>query len=172
MGAAGARAVRLAAGLALARVVPAALRPLVARTDGTLHLSVFLLVRELRRDAQAWRVAAVVAVTLLALAVPIEHGAASDRTDRVGLFVGGDRVLSVRTAAGVGLPGVVSELDPTGRWAMAAEEIAPFGGPELRTLAVDAPRLRRSRPGPGVSAASTPPAWPGRGSRSRLPRTG
>jgi hypothetical protein len=133
----------LAAGLVLARAVPWVLRPLLRRTEGTRHLSVFLLVRELRRDGAAWRVAAVVAlaVSLLSFAVAIERGAASDRRDRAGLLVGADRVVSVTTANAASLTGVVSRLDPSGQWAMPAVQVAPFGGEDLRVLAVDAPRL-------------------------------
>lgn len=135
----------LAIGLALARLVPLTLGRLLDATDSSPHLSTFLLVRELRRDATSWRIAAVVAVavSLLAFAVPISRGAAADRQDRAGLLVGADQVLSVVPPSGVSIQSVVSHLDPGGRWAMAAEQITPFGSAALRTLAVDASRLAR-----------------------------
>ncbi|HTW19328.1 MAG TPA: hypothetical protein VME70_03830 [Mycobacteriales bacterium] len=133
----------LAVALLLARGIPPLLGPVVRRTRRTRRLSVYLLVRELRRDVNAWRVTAVVAmaVSLLAFAVAIDRGAVRDRDDRAGLIVGADRVVSVDLASVRTLPGIVQQLDPNGRWAMAAVQVVPLGSPDERTLAVDAPRL-------------------------------
>lgn len=150
----------LAAALALARLVPLALRQLLPATDGSPHLSTFLLLRELRRDAVAWRITAVVAVavSLLSFAVTVDRGAAADRRDRSGLLVGAPEVVSVVPPAEVPLTDVVATLDPTGRWAMAAVQVTPFGSPALSTPALDAPRLPAvaawSRPLGGLSVAA------------------
>lgn len=149
----------LAVALLLARVLPPLLAPLVSRTRRTSRLSVYLLVRELRRDLVAWRVSAVVAmsVSLLAFAVAVDRGAIGDRQDRAGLTVGADQVVSVGLPSTTTLPEVVRRLDPDGQWAMAAVQVTPFGSPEERTLAVDASRLPAvaawSRPIAGMSAA-------------------
>jgi len=133
----------LAVALLLARGLPPLLGPIVKRTRRTNRLSLYLLVRELRRDIVAWRVTAVVAmsVSLLAFAVAIDRGAVNDRQDRAGLIVGADRVVSVEVPSLKALPGIVDRLNPDGRWAMAAVQVNPLGSPDERTLAVDASRL-------------------------------
>ncbi|HEX3906675.1 MAG TPA: FtsX-like permease family protein [Mycobacteriales bacterium] len=133
----------LAAGLALGRLIPFLLRPVVRATARSRRLGSFLAIRELRRDHAAWRVAAVVALalTLLTFAVSVNRGAASDRQDRAGLIVGAPTVATVFVPPGRSLLAAVDKADPSGRWAMAAELLAPLGSPAQRALAIDTPRL-------------------------------
>jgi hypothetical protein len=133
----------LAAGLALGRLVPALLGPAVRATARSRDLGRFLAIRELRRDRAAWRVTAMVALalSLLAFAVTVSRGAASDRTDRAGLIVGASAVATVTLPADRSLLSAVDRADPEGKWAMAAELLEPFGSEAQRTLALDTPRL-------------------------------
>ncbi len=133
----------LAAGLALGRLVPALLRSAVRSTAESRDLARFLAIRELRRDRAAWRVTAMVALalSLLAFAVTVSRGAASDRTDRAGLIVGAPTVATVAVPPGKSLIAAVDAADPNGRWAMAAELLAPLGSEAQRTLAIDTTRL-------------------------------
>jgi hypothetical protein len=133
----------LAAGLALGRIVPLLLRPLVRATSESLRIGRFLAIRELRRDRAAWRVMAIVALalSLLAFAVTVNRGATSDRGDRAGLIVGAPQVATVLVPPNVSLLNAVDRADPSGSWAMGGEEIEPFGSASLRTLAIDTTRL-------------------------------
>jgi hypothetical protein len=133
----------LAIGLLIARIVPPLLQPLVHRTRHQRRIWLYLLVRELRRDAAAWRLTAVVAmaVSLLSFAVAVDRGAAADRHDRAGLIVGADRVVSVTAPSATFLTHAIDRADPAGRWAMAAVEIQPFGSAAERVLAVQSARL-------------------------------
>jgi hypothetical protein len=133
----------LAAGLALGRLVPALLRPLVAATAESRRIGRFLAIRELRRDRAAWRVTAMVALalSLLTFAVTVSRGAAEDRTDRAGLIVGARRVVTVDVPPGKTLLSAVDSADPAGTWAMAAELLAPYGSLSQRTLAIDSTRV-------------------------------
>ncbi len=133
----------LAAGLALGRLIPVLLRPVVRATAQSRRLGRFLAIRELRRDHAAWRVTAVVALalTLLTFAVSVNRGAANDREDRAGLIVGAPTVATVFVPPGRSLLAAVDKADPSGRWAMAAELLAPLGSPAQRALAIDTPRL-------------------------------
>ncbi|HTW21413.1 MAG TPA: FtsX-like permease family protein [Mycobacteriales bacterium] len=133
----------LAAGLALGRLVPALLRGAVRSTAESRDLGRFLAVRELRRDRAAWRVTAMVALamSLLAFAVTVGHGASQDRTDRAGLIVGAPTVADVLVPPSETLTTAVRRADAKGRWAMAAELLAPFGSAAQRTLALDTTRL-------------------------------
>jgi hypothetical protein len=133
----------LAAGLSLARIAPLVMRPIVRASVNSPHLSRFLAARELRRDRAAWRVMAVVAMalSLLSFAVTIDQGATNDRLDRAGLIVGAPRVATVSTARNLSVLNAVRRADPSGRWAMAAELITPFGLAAQRDLAIDASRL-------------------------------
>jgi hypothetical protein len=135
--------VGLAAGLALGRIVPVALRSAVKSTAESRDLSRFLAIRELRRDRAAWRVTAMVAlaISLLSFAVTVSRGASDDRTDRAGLIVGAPRVATVEVPPGKSLLGIVNGVDPHGQWAMAAELLEPFGSAAQRTLALDTTRL-------------------------------
>jgi hypothetical protein len=170
----------LAAALLVARTVPPLLQPLVHRTRHQRRVWVYLLVRELRRDAVAWRLTAVVAmaVSLLSFAVAVDRGAVADRRDRAGLTVGADRVVTVANASPTALADTVDRVDPAGRWAMAAVQIEPFGSASERVLAVQPTRLPAvaawSRPVAGMSAGSLAralqpsPAAPFRFDRSQL----
>jgi hypothetical protein len=133
----------LAAGLMLGRLVPTLLRPVVRATAQSSRLGRFLAIRELRRDHAAWRVTAVVALalSLLSFAVTVNRGASSDREDRAGLIVGAPTVATVLVPPGGSVLAAVDRVDPTGRWAMAAELLIPYGSPSQRTLALDTPRL-------------------------------
>jgi putative ABC transport system permease protein len=133
----------LAAGLALGRVVPALLGPAVRSSAQSRDLGRFLAIRELRRDHAAWRVTAMVALamSLLAFAVIVSHGASNDRTDRAGLTVGAPTVVTVVPPPNKSLLADVDAADPNGKWAMAAELLEPLGSPAQRLLALDTPRL-------------------------------
>jgi hypothetical protein len=133
----------LAAGLALGRIVPLLLTPLVRATAESRRIGRFLAIRELRRDRAAWRVTAIVALalSLLSFAVTVNRGAATDRGDRAGLIVGAPAVATVLVPPNKTLLSAVDAADPAGKWAMAAELIEPFGSASLRTLAIDTPRL-------------------------------
>lgn len=133
----------LAAGLVLGRLVPALLRPAVRSTAESSDLGRFLAIRELRRDRAAWRVTAMVALamSLLSFAVTVSRGDSIDRTDRAGLIVGAPTVLTVLIPPGRSLLGAVDQVDPAGRWAMAAELLEPLGSAAQRLLAIDTTRL-------------------------------
>jgi hypothetical protein len=66
--------------------------------------------------------------------------AASNRVVRADFEVGAARVLQVRVPASVNLVNAVRRADPSGKYAMAAEESFT---PSENLLAVDVPRLRR-----------------------------
>lgn len=133
----------LAVALLVARGLPPLLTPLVKRTRRTSRVAVYLLVRELRRDVNAWRVTAVVAmaVSLLAFAVAIDRGAVVDRRDRAGIIVGAPTVVSINPPSLRNVDQIADRLDPDGQWAMGAVEVVPLASPDERTLAVQSPRL-------------------------------
>jgi hypothetical protein len=144
----------LAVALLIARTLPPMLQPLVNRTRHQRRVWLYLLVRELRRDAVAWRLTAVVAmaVSLLSFAVAVDRGAIADRHDRAGLTVGADQVVAVDALSSTVLADTVDRVDPAGRWAMAAVQIQPFGSASERVLAIQSARL------PAVAAWSRPVA--------------
>ena len=135
----------LAAGLLLGRLAPRLLRPSVRATAESPRLGVFLAIRELSRDRNAWRATAVVtlAMSLLAFSAVVDRADSRDRLDRAGLTVGAPTVVTVTSPPGHSLLDAVDRADPAGDWAMAAELLVPFGSPAQRLLAVDTQRLPR-----------------------------
>lgn len=119
------------------RLLPLVCRALLRRTRGSSRLGPFLAVRSVARRPAGLRLAALlaVAVGLATFAVDGTLVSASNRAERAATDVGAPQVVGVRTDGD--LRAVVRKLDPTGRWAMAAELWLPFGGLQGTLLAVD-----------------------------------
>ncbi len=126
-------------------VLPATCRALVRRTRASRHLGAFLAVRTVARRPAGLRLAALlaVAVGLATFAVDGSLVAGGNRGERAATDVGAPTVLVVRTEGTADLRSVVRQVDPQGRWAMAAERWLPFGGLRGTVLAVDSDALPR-----------------------------
>jgi len=126
-------------------LLPAACRALVRRTRGSRRLGAFLAVRTVARRPAGLRLAALlaVAVGLATFAVDGSLVSGGNRGERAATDVGAPTVLLVRTQGAADLRRVVRQVDPQGRWAMAAERWLPFGGLRGTVLAVDSDALPR-----------------------------
>ncbi|MCP2322394.1 hypothetical protein HDA40_000901 [Hamadaea flava] len=136
----------LAAGLLVSRLLLA----LAARTGGWAARagrlpSAFAALSASRRPALRW------VVTLLVVAVAGLAGAFADDlrarpaiADRAALQVGAARVLTVTAPSRVVLRDAVREVDPDGRYAMAAAQYTLSAGLSDGVLAVDTARLART----------------------------
>jgi len=125
------------------RVLPALCDALVLRTRGSPRLGIFLAVRTVARRPAGLRLAVLlaVAVGLATFAVDGSLVSEGNRGERAATDVGAPSVLVVRTDGSADLRQLVREVDPQGRWAMAAERWLPFGGLRGTVLAVDSAAL-------------------------------
>jgi len=125
------------------RVLPALCDALVLRTRGSPHLGIFLAVRTVARRPAGLRLAILlaVAVGLATFAVDGSLVSEGNRAERAATDVGAPSVLVVRTDGSADLRQLVRQVDPQGRWAMAAERWLPFGGLRGTVLAVDSAAL-------------------------------
>lgn len=84
-----------------------------------------------------------VAVSLLGFAAMAVDVAARSRAERAGVETGADRVLTLLPVDAGKLLAAVREVDPDGRYAMAAAVVPPVTRQGTRLLAVDSSRLER-----------------------------
>ncbi|MGC2207264.1 MAG: FtsX-like permease family protein [Candidatus Dormiibacterota bacterium] len=115
-------------------------RPAVRRTAGTRFVAVGLALRQVLRRASAVRqvLLMTVACTLICFAVETWLVAGTNRAIRADFREGAPRVLQVDTGPNLNLVDAVRAADPSGRYAMAVEELQ---SPGEDLLAVDARRL-------------------------------
>lgn len=84
-----------------------------------------------------------VAVSLLGFAAMAVDVAARSRAERASVETGADRVVTVLPVDAGQLLATVREVDPDGRFAMAAAVVPPLTPDGVPMLAVDTPRLER-----------------------------
>ncbi|HEY3629481.1 MAG TPA: FtsX-like permease family protein [Jatrophihabitantaceae bacterium] len=119
-------------------------RALVAATDASRHLGIFLAVRQVARRRAAIRLAAISAATvgLASFALAEQAVVSANRVQRAGVEIGAPQILSVQTAPGHDPVQATHDADPHAQWAMAAARWLPDGGTVVGTvLAVDSARL-------------------------------
>jgi hypothetical protein len=143
-----------AVALVAVRGLPLITRGAVRFTAGSRFVALGLALRQLFRRPAALRqtVLMTVACCLICFAVETWAVAGSNRVVRADFGVGAPRVLQVETGPNVNLVDAVRAADPSGRYAMAVEELQ---SPGKNLLAVDATRLAKVAFWPaGVSRAS------------------
>jgi putative ABC transport system permease protein len=128
-------------------------RPAIRLTAGSRYVAGALALRQVLRRPSALRqvLLMTVACGLICFAVEAWSVAGINRVVRADFREGAPRVLQVDTAPDVNLVAAVRAADPSGRYAMAVEELQ---SPSENLLAVDARRLAKVAfwP-PGVSRA-------------------
>jgi putative ABC transport system permease protein len=117
------------AGLLSVRALPALARRRIRPSRGSTRLGLFLSVRQLARRPAGLRLAALlaVAVGLASFAVAGEGVARANRIARAQTELGAPQVASIQFQPSHDPQSVVAEVDPDGRWAMAAATWAPGG---------------------------------------------
>jgi putative ABC transport system permease protein len=135
----------LAVALLGVRLLPVVCRRLARGTRATRRIGLFLASRQVARRPVGLRLAAflAVAVGLAAFAVAGETIASGNRSARAAGELGATQVASVLATPGHNPVVATREVDPNGRWAMAAATWLPDGGAAVTgtVLAVDASRL-------------------------------
>ncbi|MGC2192374.1 MAG: FtsX-like permease family protein [Candidatus Dormiibacterota bacterium] len=134
--------IAVAIGVLGVRLVPLACRAVARWTTDSSRLAAHLAVRQVtRRPANLRQILVLVLATGLAsFAVVGWAVAASNRVVRADFEIGAARVLRVQVPASVNLVNAVRQADPSGKYAMAAEESET---PSEDLLAVDITRLDR-----------------------------
>ena len=134
--------IAVAVGIIGVRVVPILCNALAARTKDSRHIAGHLAVRQaVRRPANLRQILVIALATGLAsFAVVGWAVAANNRVTRADFETGAARVLFVHVPASVNLVSAVRAADPSGKYAMAAEESIT---PSEELLAVDVTRLGR-----------------------------
>jgi hypothetical protein len=128
-------------------------RPAIRITAGTRFVAGALALRQVLRRPSALRqvLLMTVACSLICFAVETWSVAGTNRVVRADFREGAPRVLQVETGPNVNLVDAVRAADPSGRYAMAVEELQ---SPGENLLAVDARRLAKVAFWPlGVSRA-------------------
>jgi hypothetical protein len=135
----------LAAGLLLVRLARPVLALLVRTTRASSRVGLFLGARQAVRRPAGLRLAGLLAVTLglATFAVDAQAAASASRDVRAGADVGATVSLAVQRDPSRDLPSVLDEVDPEGRWAMAAASWIPSGGLGGRILGVEPDRLEQ-----------------------------
>jgi putative ABC transport system permease protein len=143
--------VALAAGLVVGRAVQILLRLAVGRTR-RWSLGPYLAVRQLARQASLTQVTALVTVAtaVSAFAAGAYVVTADQREAQARLDVGAERVVHVAPAKTVDLLAATRQVDPGGRWAMAAIQRRVGANP---LLAVDSYRFDAAFAIPGGALA-------------------
>jgi hypothetical protein len=115
-------------------------RPAIRITAGTRFVAGALALRQVLRRPSALRqvLLMTVACSLICFAVETWSVAGTNRVVRADFREGAPRVLQVETGLNVNLVDAVRAADPSGRYAMAVEELQ---SPSENLLAVDARRL-------------------------------
>lgn len=146
--------IAVAIGVLGVRLVPVACAVAIRGTRNSQRLAAGLAVRQVARRPANLRQILVVALAtgLASFAVVGWAVAASNRVVRADFEVGAARVLQVRVPESVNFVEAVRRADPSGRYAMAAEESLT---PSENLLAVDAARLRRVGYWPSSVSASS-----------------
>lgn len=144
--------VGLAAGLLTGALVQAVVRTAAGRTH-RWRLAPYLAVRQLAgRRATTWTTALVTAATAVSgFAAGAYVVTAGQREAQARIDVGADRVVHVAPGPVDRLLAATQEVDPTGRWAMAAVQRGT--GDEGTVLAVDATRFGVASGVPGGDLA-------------------
>lgn len=129
-------------GLLGTRLLPLALQLGVRATRGGSRGATWLGLRQAARRRGGTRTAVLltVATALAVFAVDAFQAAATTRASQAAALVGADRVLQVDAPSLPRLVAAVDAADPTGRAALPAAEVIPYGE-QGRIVAVDATRL-------------------------------
>jgi hypothetical protein len=134
--------IAVAIGVLGVRLVPVLCAAAIRWTQDTTHLAAHLAVRQVARRPANLRQILVLALAtgLASFAVVGWAVAANNRVTRAEFEIGAATVLQVKVPASVNLTNAVRQADPSGKYAMAAEESIT---PSEALLAVDTPRLSR-----------------------------
>lgn len=135
--------VTLALSLLAIRAVPWASRALMERTRRTRRLGLFLAVRQVSRRPEALRIVALLSVATALAAFTLDSTviAARNRGERAHIETGSDRVVHLAQTTPDLLTAAVAQVDPDGRWAMAALTSGTASNLTGEMVAVDATRL-------------------------------
>lgn len=134
----------LAVALLGLRLLPGTAGAVAGLTRASRHLGTFLATRQVARRAGEHRFAALLAVAagMAVFSVAANDVVRHNETTRAQQEVGANRVVNVQAGRGVDVDDVVHQVDPQGRWAMAAAAWSPVGGSVGVTIqAVDISRL-------------------------------
>lgn len=134
----------VAASLLFVRLLPLPALLLTRRTRHSTHVGRFLAIRQVARRPALLRTIALlsVAVALATFGLDAAWIAGRNRQNLAEQQVGAATVVHVGPISGPGLLAATRQADPTGRYAMAVQELIPSGSDGgTRLLAVDADRF-------------------------------